>query len=651
MRKRAIIGILALLAVLVMPTASALENTTFYFVPQDGNAPGCGDTVVKLMAHAPYGINNEQLAINYSASCIKIVDVDFNPVWWLTGWNNTPACFGPGHDWIKVWKDPDEGPGEVWICDITIRCIDPECNYCKTHMNFTCGVDCSFCGFVTGNASGALPANGTDGTFTCGEEEPDQPDLIVESVSINPACKHYYFANEPNVLAVTVKNIGTAAAGASNASVSGASGTSVAAVGALNPGQSETVTITDTVARPAGEVVTTTADCYGEVTESDETNNASSIIDLDGNNHVINHGFKGKWLAEGYAGPDPGNMTTWKSYELRGNLNYSVGDSYYLSGYTPWEHYTASWTADDLPISSGATVVEARLYVYYTWDKAFVMPDNVSTSFNGVNQDPYDVHYTDRRGYGSMGSYNLPYGALVYNVTDDFDTSGNHANVTKLCTLTNQVSMRGMMLAVVYEDPTEPLRQIFVTEEFDNLVGSASYCTTPDEATARALFTGPSIDMGTMVNANLITVVNGASSNEGDLIFNGQVWTDVWNFAGTTELGIDERDVKDNLTDTDNAVGMQSTDGDWMEPSNAFLVVEYSEQTGTPGDVDGMPGVTTNDGRQIFMYLLHGSGKYPLADPWAADCDGLCDGITTNDGRQIFMNLLHGSGQYPLVGC
>jgi len=76
-----------------------------------------------------------------------------------------------------------------------------------------------------------------------------------------------------------------------------------------------------------------------------------------------------------------------------------------------------------------------------------------------------------------------------------------------------------------------------------------------------------------------------------------------------------------------------------------------SVKAGIPGDVDGLPGVTTNDGRQIFMYLLHGSEQYPLADSWAADCDGLCDGITTNDGRQIFMNLLHGPGQYPLECC
>ena len=72
---------------------------------------------------------------------------------------------------------------------------------------------------------------------------------------------------------------------------------------------------------------------------------------------------------------------------------------------------------------------------------------------------------------------------------------------------------------------------------------------------------------------------------------------------------------------------------------------------GVCGDVDGLPGVTTNDGRQIFMYLLYGPGQYPLVNLWAADCDGLCDGITTNDGRQIFMYLLHGEGKYPLVCC
>jgi hypothetical protein len=90
------------------------------------------------------------------------------------------------------------------------------------------------------------------------------------------------------------------------------------------------------------------------------------------------------------------------------------------------------------------------------------------------------------------------------------------------------------------------------------------------------------------------------------------------------------------------------------DPNGAGILTNVSNgnvsvKAGIPGDVDGMPGVTTNDGRQIFMNLLY-PGQYSLTDEWAADCDGLCDGITTNDGRQIFMSLLY-PGQYLLECC
>jgi hypothetical protein len=71
---------------------------------------------------------------------------------------------------------------------------------------------------------------------------------------------------------------------------------------------------------------------------------------------------------------------------------------------------------------------------------------------------------------------------------------------------------------------------------------------------------------------------------------------------------------------------------------------------GVCGDVDGLEGVTTNDGRHIFMYLLYnGAEPYSIDGDtlWAADCDGLCDGITTNDGRHIFMHLLHDDPDHP----
>ena len=100
-----------------------------------------------------------------------------------------------------------------------------------------------------------------------------------------------------------------------------------------------------------------------------------------------------------------------------------------------------------------------------------------------------------------------------------------------------------------------------------------------------------------------------------------------------------------NTTGDDNTC---DTTKDYDDTGTTGCTYSCGGSAGVCGDVDGLPGVTTNDGRQIFMYLLHGAEEYPLADTWAADCDGLCDGITTNDGRQIFMYLLHGGGQYPL---
>jgi len=121
------------------------------------------------------------------------------------------------------------------------------------------------------------------------EAPPEEPDLIVEAVVLNQDCEHYYFAKESNVVDVTVKNIGAGAAGASHVKLSGASGDSASvAVGALAADASEKVSITDTIARPAGEQVIAIADCDGEVDESDETNNESAA------GTEINHGLTGK---------------------------------------------------------------------------------------------------------------------------------------------------------------------------------------------------------------------------------------------------------------------------------------------------------------------------------------------------------------------
>ena len=390
-----------------------------------------------------------------------------------------------------------------------------------------------------------------------------QPDLVISE--IKPNCG-YLFGNESNAISAVVENSVDAYAGASYACFVLSDGYSeTVAVSALAAGANETVTITDPTLRNAGDsvTVTVTADCNAKVDESDETNNASTLATT-----VVNNGYKGKR----YTGGE--DITTLKTYDLNGNLVYSVGDSYYESGYHGWPdgNYIATWIASDLPVPAGATIKEARLYVPYCFDYQDDMPDNLVLEFNG-NAQILEKHYTDRK---SHGSWNYPYGMLVYDVTNDFDANGNYATLTNANWDQKTVSVRGMLLVVIYEDTSEPRRQIFVNEEFDMLYGGSGKCTTPEEATAYAPF--GAIDLCGVEKATLITVAPGAGPNEGELIFNGQTCTNVWNFAGNSQIGIDDRDVTSCLQSTGNLVGFQSS-GDYMEASNAFLVVESAGVT------------------------------------------------------------------------
>ena len=431
------------------------------------------------------------------------------------------------------------------------------------------------------------------------------PDLSVESVALGCG---YLFGNESNEISAKIQNNGDTDGGSFNVSFVLSDGFSTTeSIDALASGNNTTVSIIDPTIRYAGAevTITVTADCCGGIVEDDESNNATTLDAT-----VVNNGYRGKT----YTGGE--NITTWKTFDLNGDLVYSAGDSYYLSAYynKHWTEYSANWSASDLPVPAAATVVEARLYVPYTYDKANVMPDAVSMDFNGIAQTR-DAHYCDEKMY----STSYPYGTLVYNVTDDFNADGNSANLTNSHSGGGNVSMRGMMLVVTYEDAGEPRRQIFVNEGFDLLYGGSGQCTTPDEATAWAPITGLVIDLSTAASARLITYAPGADPTEGELIFNEQVWADEWTDNGAHQIGISDRDVTAHLQQAGNIVGFQSS-GDYMEASNAYLVVKY-----VPGDVTGDGVVNIGDAVLLFNWVSFPNERettYAPDKPGNADVTG-----------------------------
>jgi len=387
------------------------------------------------------------------------------------------------------------------------------------------------------------------------------PDLTVSTLTPNNG---EVFSASENTYTARITNIGEADAGAFAVGFNVSGTTGSVSIDGLAVGANTTVTWTDATVSDAGAAVeiTATADVDGAITESNEDNNFKTL-----DTTVVDNGYRGKRWTGG------ADIETVVTYDVRGDLIYSSGDSAYLSAtsYPNWTTYAVNWTAGAFAIPANATITAARLYVPYTWDKGPVFPDNVTLAFNDVTVEK-TAYYEDEKMWGS--SY--PYGTIVYDVTGQFGADGNAALLTSTCPGGGNVSVCGMLLAVVYDDGTTAPHTVLINEGFDLLYGGAGQGTTSEQATAYAPFSA--VESGA-VGARLVTVAPGAGPSEGELIFNDETWTNVWNYTGTSQIGVDDRNVTAFLAGANTAAFQSSAD--YMEAAAAFLVVEYPLPTGS----------------------------------------------------------------------
>lgn len=356
---------------------------------------------------------------------------------------------------------------------------------------------------------------------------------------------------------------------------------------AIKANETITAVINDTTIRSSvgGKVTyTATIDPDNKVIETNEENNEKSR-----QVEVRYNGYKG---AQFWTGKE--DIETVKVLDLHGDIVHSFGDSEYRSGSfgSGWNNYTVTWTADQPKVPGNAKIREVRLYVPYTWDNAHVAPDKVSVEFNGETV-PYQYWYHDVSNFGAYWDH--VYGLLTYNVTDQYKKNAINKVIFSRegDPLFTKLSMYGFTLAVIYEDPGEPRRVIFLNEGFDLLGASEDdYGTTEEEATGYIRFSGPSIDISNVKSADLITfVASGAAQEpgvegEGNLIVNGkQIGHNVWDYGGSTgkytgedgtaQVAVDIRDIREFLVSNNNEVGVQSTAGftPCMAPIQTFLVL------------------------------------------------------------------------------
>nr|WP_275425589.1 DUF3344 domain-containing protein [Methanosarcina horonobensis] len=434
-------------------------------------------------------------------------------------------------------------------------------------------------------------------------------DLIVSAIAPNVG---EIFANETNTIAATVTNIGAADSGNFTVKFTINGVDTNVATGGLAVGANTTLTITDSALRTLGDSVeiTVTADSNNEVSEFDETNNSMTLTKT-----VVNNGYKGKRYTGG------NDITTQATFEGRHGIVYSAGNTAYNSA--NWTAKTYTWSSTNLPIPAGTTVVSARLYQAYSYNKMGTDPA-FTMSFNSNTVTPIAT-YKDQKSYGM---YNYPYGLYVYNVTSLFNSSGNSITITPEAS--NDYAMWGAYMVVVYHDPAGKTGKIWINDEFDILAAGNSYAVTSDEATAYASFSG--VNASGVSKATAIAILASASDvGKSKFYFNNQEYPGFWSdYLSNPQMGFSSYDVTGAIhdgTDTARLLSyLNGSSGDSMYAMNTILMAEYLE-TAPVADFTAVP--TSGDAPLTVQFTDASTGSVSSYS-WDFNNDGTVDSTEQN---------------------
>lgn len=277
----------------------------------------------------------------------------------------------------------------------------------------------------------------------------------------------------------------------------------------------------------------------------------------------------------GSASYEGDNLEIYAHELIKGDLIFTIGDSRYSGEITSESAYDVNF---DAFLPDGASVKSARLYVYWIWShngNEGVIP-NMETRF----QDSLlvtDREYSDRKG---SGSYDYPGGTYAYDVTSIISNDGEYLATVKNTGDDKTFAINGIGLLVIYEYGEQEMEywisegadMIYATEDIDS-----------NNAVTEVVF--ENLDRpDTVDNVILTTVVPGGNKGKNSLYFNSESWDGVYNGEPSNDLAIDKRDVKESLQSI-NIVKIMD-DGDYMQPSNAILVVKYPSSTSSEKKTD-----------------------------------------------------------------
>ena len=246
------------------------------------------------------------------------------------------------------------------------------------------------------------------------------------------------------------------------------------------------------------------------------------------------------------------NATITRVYDITGDvIILNKDDSSYLGS-------KSTNGRDTWNIDFKGELKEGLLYVSYNWNKQADVSDWIVT-FNNKIITPI-AHYRDQSNLGAYGKHG--YGLAVYNVTDLINKGLNTFTLNKTSGLT---AVYPSSLLLLTNNENGASKTVYMSEGADLL------SKTNNKNLDVGSYTKFNIDSTSMINSTLYVFAAGGQKNEGNIVFNGEIKSDVWN---KTSNSIDYYTFNtDGLTKDNNTVFFQST-GSTILALHQILVVE-----------------------------------------------------------------------------
>lgn len=246
------------------------------------------------------------------------------------------------------------------------------------------------------------------------------------------------------------------------------------------------------------------------------------------------------------------NATITRVYDISGDvIILNKDDSSYLGS-------KSTNGSDTWNIDFKGELKEGLLYVSYNWNKKADVSDWIVT-FNNKIITPI-AHYRDQSNLGAYGKHG--YGLAVYNVTDLINKGLNTFTLNKTSGLT---AVYPSSLLLLTNNENGASKTVYISEGADLL------SKTNNKNLDVGAYTKFNIDSTSMINSTLYVFAAGGQKNEGNIVFNGEIKSDVWN---KTSNSIDYYTFNTSgLTKDNNTVFFQST-GSTILALHQILVVE-----------------------------------------------------------------------------